>query len=476
MTNNRKYFLRACPEALKGSILAYGLVIMAAVSIVLTSIIGFVVSQTKYSLRVHSREEALQVAEAGINYYRWYLAHKVDGKTAQQVKDYWETGSPIGVGTAYEAGYADPSGGAVGRYSLLVTPPESGSSVVTVRSTGWTNKYSDDKRTIEARLRRPSWSEYIVLSDAPVRFGEGTEIYGRIHSNYGIRFDGLAHSLVTSGVSSYDDPDHNDHDLEFGVHTHKNPVDPLPPAAMPDRPDVFEGGRQTGVATTDFSGILGDLSTMKSVAEAGTKGSLYFNNAHQGRHIILKTDDTFSIRTVQSFSSSTNDIINYSGDWQTYPLPDDGIIFVEGHVWLEGKIDSRRVTIVAANLSSAALKSVFIAKDVSYTNTGCSDMLGIIGQDDVEIPRSSEDILEIDGALLAQTGRVGRDHYNGTGSVRDTITVYGAIVSKQRYGFAYTDGTGYQTRNLYFDNNLLYCPPPYFPVGTEYEMDLWEEK
>jgi hypothetical protein len=28
---------------------------------------------------------------------------------------------------------------------------------------------------------------------------------------------------------------------------------------------------------------------------------------------------------------------------------------------------------------------------------------------------------------------------------------------------------------LNFDNNLLYYPPPYFPTGTEYSIDLWDE-
>lgn len=468
MANERKHVL-------KGSILAYGLVIMAMVSIILTAIIGFVASQTKYSLRAHSREEAFQVAEAGIHFYRWYLAHNVDGKTALQVEAFWNAGNPYGVAAPYEAEYRDPNGDGVGTYRLEVTPPETGSTIVIVRSTGWTYRYPDAKRILEVRFRRPSWSEHIVLTNDFTRFGAGTETFGKIHSNYGIRFDGIAHNIVTSAVATYNDPDHTGGN-EFGVHTHDSPTDPLPPAAVPDRSDVFQGGRQFPVAAVDFNGVLGDLSYMKSVAQAGTNGSLYFDNAHQGRHIILRTDDTLSIRTVRSFNASTNEIINYDGGWQTYAIPGDGVIFVEGHIWLEGAIDGKRVTIVAANLQSASLKNVFIGKDIRYARYDCTDILGIVGQNDVEIIRSSENDLRIDGALLAQTGRVGRSHYSGTGAYRDVITVYGAIASNERYGFAWTDGTGYDTRNLSYDNNLLYCPPPYFPVGTQYEMDLWEEK
>ncbi len=454
----------------------YGLIIMTVVSIVLTSIITFVANYTKYSLQIHAREQAFQVAESGIHFYRWYLAHQVEGRTASQIAAFW-AGTPYGVATPYEVEYKDPSGSAIGKYKLEVVPPSGTSTIVTVKSTGWTYRYPNDKRVIEVRFRKPAWSEDIVLANDVLRFGAGTEVFGKIHSNEGIRFDGVAHNLISSSVSTYDDPDHTGGN-EFGVHTHDSPVDPLPPAAVPTRADVFEGGRKFPVTATDFNGVLGDLAYMKSEAQAGTNGSRYFNNTGQGRHIILNTNDTFTIRTVQSFNAATNQIINYSGGWSTYNLPEDGVIFVENNVWISGAIDSRHVTVVAANLTSASQKSIYIGNDIRYTNyTNCTDILGIIGQNDVEIFRASEDDLRIDASLIAQNGRVGRAHYSGGGGdlVKSVITVYGAIATNQRYGFAWTDGTGYTTRNLYYDNNLLYCPPPYFPTGTQYEMDLWKE-
>lgn len=463
----------------RGGALVYGLVIMTVVQIVLVSIIQFVTGNIKYSLQIRSREQAFQIAEAGIDFYRWYLAHNVEGKTATQIQAFWTSGSVYGVGASYEADYSDPSGGVIGRYRLEVTPPSSGSTIAIIKSTAWTYKYPNVKRIIQVRLRRPSWSEYAVLANDVMRFGAGTEVYGRIHSNYGIRFDGLAHNLISSGVPTYNDPDHGGGD-EFGVHTHVAPTDPLPPAAMPNRPDVFEAGRMVQVETIDFNGVLGDLSLMKSAAQAGTNGSLYFNNTRQGRHIILKSNDTFDIRTVQSFNASTNEIINYNGGWSNFAIPNDGIIFVENNVWLEGTVDGKRVTVVAANLISAAQKTMYLGKDVRYTNYDCSDMIGLIGQRNVEVYRQSNDLLRLDAALIAQSGRVGRANYTGPFSIRDTITVYGAIASNQRYGFAWADAqgnhvSGYQNRNLIYDNNLLYCPPPYFPTGTKYELDLWEE-
>ena len=96
----------------------------------------------------------------------------------------------------------------------------------------------------------------------------------------------------------------------------------------------------------------------------------------------------------------------------------------------------------------------------------------------------SSDTLRIDAALIAENGRIGRYYYQPPGGgnhcspyhVRTQITTYGMIGSNQRYGFAYTDGTGYQTRNIIYDTNLLYGPPPSFPLTADfYQTISWDE-
>lgn len=465
----------------KGSALAYGIVIMMVVAIILTSIVTFITQQTKLSLRVHAREQAFQIAESGIRYYRWYLAHTIEGRTTAQTAAFWATGNPIGVSTPYEVEYVDPGGEAVGKYRLEVTPPPSGSTAIVVKATGWSYRYPNETRTIRVRFRRPAWSENAFVLNNFNRFGEGTEVFGRIHSNAGIRFDGLAHNLVTSSVATYNDPDHTGAD-EFGVHTHKTTTDPLPPAAVPARTDVFAAGRKFPVPTVDFNGVLGDLSYMKSEAQSGTNNSRYFDTSQNGRHIVLNSNGTYNIRTVRSFSSGTNQITNYIGGWSTYPLPDDGIIFVENNVWVEGTISNKRFTIAAANLTSSSAKSIYIGKDIRYSNyENCTDMIGLVAQQDIEIFKASENDLRIDGSLIAQSGRVGRQNYQGSTDVhKDLITIYGAIASNERYGFEWLDNNGnhvggYYNRNIIYDKNILYCPPPYFPTGSQYEQDLWQE-
>ncbi|MFA6184164.1 MAG: hypothetical protein WC682_03600 [Parcubacteria group bacterium] len=463
----------------QGSVLAYTLIIISIISIFLTASLRVVVSNIQYGINRESKEEALQVAEAGVYFYRWYLAHQVAGLTKKQIRQFWNLGTAYGVSTAYEDDF-----NGVGTYSIEVIPPQSNSTIVIATVTGWTYKNPNMRRTVKVRFRQPSWSEFSVLCDSDIRFGSGTEVYGPIHSNGGVRFDAIAHNIVSSGVAKYNDPDHSGGD-EFGVHTHDAPVDPLPPSAVPSRTDVFIAGREFPVPVKDFNGVLSDMADMKSEAGCTNVGTYcasdtissangrYFNNSGYGRHIILRTDDTMRVYRVTNYNSTTDEISS-EAPYVSYSIPDDGIIFVEDNVWVEGTISGKKITIVAADLAGGGDRDVFIKKDIRYTNYDGSDIIGLVAQKDIEVTRDSNNFLRIDGALLAQSGRVGRDWFSSAYD-KDTITVNGSIATKLRYGFAYTDGTGYTNRNLIFDNNLLYFPPPYFPTGTDYAIDSWEE-
>ena len=97
-----------------------------AFTVIISGVSGYAISENRASARKHNREMAFQIAEAGINYYRWHLAHN---KTDFQ--DGTSTSGP------YLHEYQDKDGNVIGRYSLSITPPLTGSSVVTVESTGW---------------------------------------------------------------------------------------------------------------------------------------------------------------------------------------------------------------------------------------------------------------------------------------------------------------------------------------------------
>lgn len=497
----------------KGSALAYGLIIMFAVSIILVSILQFVSSQMKYSIYKTSKEQAFQLAEAGTYFYRWYLAHETSALSAKQLSDFWSSGDAIGTDPSESYIVDFPEGNPIGSYQIEVIPPEPNSTILTVKSTGWTYKEPNSKRIVQVRFRKPSWSEYAVVTDSYIRFGEGTLINGKIHSNKGIRFDGVAQNLITSAVNIFDDPDHSG-SPEFGVHTHKGTVDPLPPAAVPVRSDVFVAGRQFEVANVSFTGFSTDNDFMKDQAQEGlsdegcTASGCYFDDSREGREIILRDDGKFEMRIVRSYDADSFKVETYqrldkknktcssrTDDkcLKVFDIPDDGVIFVENNVWIEGKIIDRRVTIVASNNSelnpTSYGKDIYIGKgNLNYTNYDGQDIIGLVAQKDITVIEDSANNLTIDAALLAQNGRVGRNYYGSSPysySCKNSITVNGSIATKERYGFAWTGndcncggfsvGSGYCVRDLNFDNDLLYYPPPNFPTGDAYAIDLWEE-
>jgi hypothetical protein len=173
--------------------------------------------------------------------------------------------------------------------------------------------------------------------------------------------------------------------------------------------------------------------------------------------------------------------------WENYPNPNNGIIFLEDNVWVDGQINTARITLAAGKFPDnvSTRKSITINNDLLYSNYDGSDVISLIAQDNINVGLISDDTLRIDAALVAQNGRAGRYYYSNSGNnsnscqnyhVRNSITLYGMIATNLRYGFAYTDGTGYQDRNIVYDSNLLYAPPPSFPLtSNQYSVISWEE-
>jgi hypothetical protein len=494
----------------KGSVLIFIVIIAAVGATVLLGLTVFVASQDKDSRRTAAQEQSFGAAEEGIYWYRWYLAHMIEGKTAREVDEFWTSGNPIGVAEPYEVEVKDPSGGAIGKYQLEITPPPTGSSIIIAKSTGWTYKYPNVKRVIQVRFRKPAWCEYVVLGNSDIRFGVGTEVYGMIHSNGGVQFDGVAHHLVTALPETYYSSDNDVKGWHDGIWTNN-----------PPESERFLAGKKYPAPEKSFNSVIANLNLAKDYSDP-EEGGLYLgqdkvdqeycdwvthgkkkvwecqtvNKKVNGYHIIFNPvsgegNDTMSVSMVITYGFNTYKIEEETPA-VTYDVPDNGLIFVENHVWVEGTINDEHLTVVAADLMEEVPgdpeppghdKDIYITSDILYTNKDGRDILGLLAQDNVTVGLYSENNLEIDAALLARRGRVGRDYYSNhdpTYYKRNTITVYGALVTNERYGFSWIDSgghwvSGYDNRNIIFDNNLLYYPPPFFPTGDKYQIDLWEE-
>lgn len=475
----------------KGYILISVLLVASLSVVVFSALVGWSITSTKLARQVVVREQALQIAEAGIEYARWYLAHFQTDYTLGE-----ETNGP------HTYPFYDYGGNQIGSYTLIITPPVQGSTIVTITSEGRLDTAVSATRTIEVRLAIPSLAKYAVVANDSIRFGTGTEIFGPLHSNGGIRFDGTAWNTITSALAQYDDPDHSGAN-EFGVHTHRDPnmstttdsfrVLEAPPQEVPVRTDVFKAGREFPVPSVDFAGIISDLASIKTNAQ--TAGKYLAPSGAQGYQIVLKADDTYDVYQVQSVAAAPsgqcrNDLNETGwGTWSiqsktfigNYTLPENGLVFVEDTLWIEGVIDGARLTIAAARFPDTVSqrKSIVINNDITYTHKDGTDAIALIAQNNIIVAMNADTSLAIDGALVAQNGRVGRYYYNtscGIYHTRTQITLFGMIATNKRYGFAFTDGSGYGIRTIVYDTSLLYSPPPFFPLAAEsYQIISWEE-
>jgi hypothetical protein len=478
----RKLRKKNYPGTNRGIMIIQVLVFAAVVITIIGALSGWAAVTIRASRIAFNREQAFQASEAGVDYYRWHLAN-----APTDYQDGTGTSGPY-IHTLY-----DKDGNPVGQFSLNITAPILGSTLVKIASTGSATNDSSATRTVLEEVAKPSIAKYAFAGNSNMRFGAGTEVFGPIQSNGGIRFDGLAHNIVSSGATSYTDTDYDacTGSNSWGVHTCLSPQDPTYPTALPSRPDVFAVGRQVGQPTIDFSGFTTDFATLKSDAQtdgfyADTAGSSYV-----GYHIILKTNGTFDLYKIQSWQNmSCSTISPNNSSWSinretlkgNYPYPHDGIIFIQDNVVVEGQVNGTRLTIVAALLpvpsNPSNYKNIIVNNNVNYTNFDGTDAIGLIAQNNVYVGMASANNLTIDGALIAQNGEVGRPYYGGCSYAnRSVITLYGMIASYLRYGFAWSDGTGYATRDINYDASLLYAPPPSFPLTSDqYQIISWQEE
>ncbi len=396
--------------------------------------------------------------------------------------------------------FTDKDGIAIGTYSLYITPPLVGSTLVTIISEGRVYVDPSIVRKVKVQLGVPSFAKYAMVTNSPVYYGSGDEVFGPIHSNSGVGFwNGsprpIAHNLVTSALSTFTDSVSGCSGTHFGVYTCVPTTDPAPPAAVPNRSDVFAGGRQFPVPVIDFTGLTSNLSALKAGAQAS--GFYRGSSGVNGYKVVLKTNDTFDLYKVNSLlpapSGCSNSLTETGwGTWSintnggattllgTYAFPANSLMFFEDHVWVEGTINGARLTIAAGAfpISVNSYKNIIVNNNLLYTNFNGTDAIGLIAQGNFLIGLSSASNLTIDGALVAQNGATFRYYYNasncGTG-LRSTLTTYGMFASNGQ-GYFYNGNNGYASQPASYDANFYYSPPPSFPLtSNQYQIVSWQE-
>ena len=505
-----------------GFILAIGIISVALVEIINTNI-NIVGNNIK-------SQEALNIAEAGINYYLWHLSHNnEDFRDGQSTPV--NPHPDLGYGP-YTHNYVDDDAVNRGTYTLWIKPQGSGSTVVNVRAIGKTHG-SNITRTIDAKLGAPSYASYAVSSDSALWFGSTETATGPVHSNSGVRMDGPNTSDVTSSNSSYVPSytlggDGNSHP---GVWCH-------PSITNPNCNTRSKVDWRYPVPTIDFNKITSNLCSMKKVAFASDPSTASLANLpnacsqtpttrttsylpqrstsgsysiSRGYLITLNSNNTYDVSYVNAEndrSTPYTSALSLQNVATNIAVPASGVIFVEDNVWIRSSPSGfhGRVTIAAGRLATTANANIVIADDLTVVNKNSSDAIGLVAENDVLIapyapPETGSFNFEIDAAIIAQNGSV---LYPGTYrtdanrctrgwvSPNQTFTFFGSVATRETWTWTWLQGSspcgdavrdvstnryisGVHHNNSQYNYNFLYNPPPHFPITSTYNVLYWRE-
>ena len=484
----------------KGSAIAMILVFGGAALLVLGGLSGFILLQLRQSRQKAAWEDSLAIAEAGANYYRWHLIHSPndiqDGQGTCCANPTCEACGP------YTHDYYDASGELVGHFSLEITPRKACDEIlgVYVTSTGYTEKFPDYKRKIRAKFASTSVAEYSYLLNENVWAGADRKIYGKYHSNGGVRMDGSHNSLVTSASPTWTC------NSSFGCSPSSCPAGCVRAGQNCSCNGVIGSSAnsdlwQFPVPPFDFNGLTNDLSRMKTLAQ--TKGKYFppstnLNPGGQGYHLILRDNGKFDIKIITGLGRVWGYSVEQGWHWDYHIIQSEanyqtdvslpsacGLIFTEDNLWIEGTTKGK-ITVASANLINPNRDTgVVLNGNLAYTNLEGTDSLSLITELDILIPLYSPNDMVAQGVFVSQKGRsVSRNHYDCSwypgDCKKNTMTIYGSVVSDGRVGTKWTSGpnwiSGYNQRYDYFDQKLAVDPPPLLPyVSEELQLISWEE-
>jgi len=453
----------------KGDIILLLLIIISVFGVIMPPIISWTITTDKLVRETTGKEQALQIAEAGINYYQWHLAH-----FPADYKDGTNTNGP------YVHNYTDTDTQKIlGQYSLTITPPSTGSTIVTITSTGNTSDNPSLKRTITAKYGIPSLAIYSFLSNDIIWIGSSETVNGQMQSNGGIRFDGIGNAPIASAKSTYT--------CSSGQ---GSPCPHTENGVWGSASQAVKNFWQFPVPAVDFSALTSNLAALKSGAQSG---GIYLppSNAN-GYSLVFNSNGTVSVYKVTSLQNDPtgwdvegnahNENIDYNGRSPQYTvaIPSNGMIYVEDNTWVEGVVNGR-VMVTAAKLPyvSASAPNIYIQKNLTYLDKDGTDVLGLLSQQDVVVTYGAPSNLEIDAALIAQNGSAQFFYYPDGSAEKNNISIYGSIMTFGQWTWNWIDGggnniSGYGTTSDTYDNNLLYGPPPGFPLSSSgYKQISW---
>lgn len=278
----------------KGNTLVLVLAVMAVGALLLMGALRLSDNQTLQVFGFLNREDALKHAELGYNKYLWELN--------QDSTFYLDSSRFIktldnNAKSVYQP-IAQPN---EDNYLVEIEIPKElldstyvpVSNRVTIRSTGWTNREPDKKRTLQVGLVKRSFAQYCMITDSDLTsegekivWTSGEKCYGPLHTNGTLYIDGspgpVFYGPVTYGVA-------------------------INPSSKAKDKSIFKAGQ---AKTTPLNWPSSNSVLMKA-ARIGGLGHYY-----NGRTCIMLHDDGYDVRrwvSTEIIGNQTIDTWEYNG-------------------------------------------------------------------------------------------------------------------------------------------------------------------
>ncbi len=512
----------------KGFILPAVLAFIIAASIIGTALLTVILNNFFVVSRNVDSQKAFNIAEAGMNYYLWHMAHNgtdyKDGQSTPTTQD-----PNLGYGP-YVHTYIDSDAKNAGTYTLWIKPQGNGSTIAAVRSIGQATG-SSITRTVQAQIGASSFASYALVANVEFWFGSNESANGPIFSNVGVHMDGPSSDIVSSANATYTPQakyggDGNPHPGVWcttsvttpncNTRDKSNWLYPKPSVDFTQVSNSLCSMKTTAfkdyAATTSYASApnpcnqVPNVRTNAYIPQYATNGSYSSTN---GYLIELNSDGTYNLYRVSAENdkqSGYTTALTKTSVANNIAVPPSGVIFAEDNVWVRTNPTFHgRVSIASGRLAQTNQNTnITIADDVVYSTKNGSDAIGLISEGNVYIapyapPSSGNFAFEIDAATLAQKGSVTWPRYyagtstctKGWVSTAQTFTFYGSVATFSDWTWNYQTGgscgnavkdtsngewiSGVEHTNTNYDYNLLYAPPPSYPVTGSYDILSWRE-
>ena len=473
------------------------LFVVVAMSMILFVLASTVILLAEYrtvqSTAKARQSRVLQVAEAGLNDYIYRMSNDYY---------YYDTGG----------GNARVLTGAVEGGTYVVTPemPEPGQTWVKLNSVG---TLEDGKvRRVSAVVGFPSFADYVMMADAGFTVGSQSVIWGPVRTNGSLTITGGGTSFISGtqtlkkGAITGDATAYGTISLSTGVMSEHVGG------------QVIAGNsKNTTVKKVPFASVTNDVASMRSGAGLKLASSRTIDSLTTGAwgYRMELSGTQVKVTRIIGMDASTTTTANWgkpivdarTATQQTYAIPANGVIFVEGdNVWVSGDYNAK-VTICATGLTSTDTKygNIFLQNSIRATNPASTMTAGLLAQNCVLVPAwysksgttpVMESTLTVQSAMLAQNGQI-KDSlqtncsggYTGASTVPGTNSQTGATWTPPVYthnleitgsmssflvpGF----NADYVPVRVYkFDPRLKDSPPPSWPrIRDSLKVMDWHE-